>query len=160
MTLQLHRFRHFHQSGPAVRPDGSRSGVSLMEAMIVLTVIGVLIAISAPSFRRSMEQSNADIASANFLAIWSAQRIYWLDNHTCAATLADLDATDLLDQIIALRSLRYSYSITASDAVSFTAASTRQNSTLWSGPFTIGETGSLTGTVSAAGEADISSGFQ
>ena len=135
-------------------------GASLLEVVIVLTVIGVLITISTPSFRRSLEQTHADVAGANLRAIWNAQRLYWLELRTYATALSDLETFDLVDSSIVAGSARYSYSITAADAVSFTAAATRVGSTRWSGQFTISESGQLAGVISATGETDITPGFQ
>jgi prepilin-type N-terminal cleavage/methylation domain-containing protein len=60
----------------------TRRGFTLTELMVVTTLIGVMAAMSLPSFQRAMVQSRADIAAANLRAIWAAERLYWLENHT------------------------------------------------------------------------------
>ena len=135
-------------------------GVSLMEVMLVLTVIGILISMSAPSFSRSMEQSRADIAGANLRAIWSAERVYWLEYRTYTSNLSELDSLGLLDPTIVSGTSRYVYAIPSADASSFTAAATRTGSSRWTGQFTISEGGVLSGAIGATGEPDIVPGFQ
>ncbi len=125
----------------------------------MLTVIGILIAMSAPSFTRSVEQSHADIAGANLRAIWSAQRLYWLENRFYAADLAALQADNLIDSSIVNGSDRYSYQIAYADSTSFDAAASRTGSARWTGQFTIDEAGVVTGTITATGADDISPGF-
>jgi prepilin-type N-terminal cleavage/methylation domain-containing protein len=64
----------------ADRP-ATRRAFTLTELMVVTTLIGVMAAMSVPSFQRAMTQSRADIAAANLRAIWAAERLYWLENH-------------------------------------------------------------------------------
>ena len=42
-----------------------RRAFSLLEVIIVMTVIGVLMAMTVPHYQRAIEQSRADIAAAN-----------------------------------------------------------------------------------------------
>ncbi len=136
-----------------------RRGVSLAEVMLVLTVIGILISMSAPSFTRSMEQSRADIAGANLRAVWTAQRLYWLEYRTYTDDVAVLQSLGLLDPTITAAT-RYVYSIPAASDSAFTAAATRTGSVRWAGQFTIDEDGVLSGTVGATGHPDVVPGFQ
>jgi Tfp pilus assembly protein PilE len=131
-----------------------------MEVLTVLVVIGVLLSMAAPSFRRTTEQACADIAGAKLRAIWSAQRYYWLDNHTYATNLTDLSACDLLDSTITSGSARYSYSMVSADAQGFEAQANRIGSSRWTGSFTIDETGLITGTVQVGGGPGVTPGFQ
>ena len=148
-------------SGHFVTANGQRKvGVSLLEVMVVLTVVGILLSASAPSFLRSIEQTHADMSGANLRAIWNAQRLYWLENRTYANSLSVLESTDLLDPAIVSGAPRYNYSITFADASGFTAAATRIGSGHWSGQFVISENGQITGTVTAPGEHNITPGFQ
>ena len=131
-----------------------------MEVMLVLTVMGVLVSMSAPSFRRSMEQSRADIAGANLRAIWTAERIYWLENRTYTANLAELESLGLLDPTILSGTSHYTYTIPSASDNAFEARATRTGSARWSGYFLIDEDGALAGVVQATGEPDIVPGFQ
>jgi prepilin-type N-terminal cleavage/methylation domain-containing protein len=136
------------------------SGFSLVELMIVVSIIGVLIAISAPSYQRAMEQSRADTAAANLRAIWAAERLFWLEGHTFTDNLAGLQALGLLDPEIVLSANGYSYSVTSASATAFRAVAQRRPGTGWTGNFTIDETGQIGGDVQAAGQPIIVAGYQ
>ena len=66
---------------------GGTRGYTLVEMMIVLVVMSVMISLALPRFSRSLESARADVAGANLRAIWTAERIYWLDNRTYTANL-------------------------------------------------------------------------
>lgn len=138
----------------------SRHGFTLVELMVVVTTIGILIAMAAPSFRRSVEQSHADIAVANLRAIWTAERLYWLENREFTSTLDDLEDDDLIDTAIDAATSPYTYQITAADDDTFTATAARAGSTVWSGTFTIDQEGYVEGDISASGERSIGASFQ
>ena len=138
----------------------ARRGFSMVELMIVVTILMILVSTAIPSFHRSLEQSRADIAGANLQAIWSAERLYWLEYRTYTTSLTDLQALGLVDPIIVAGTDSYTYAVTAADAASFSATATRTGSTRWSGSFAIAEDGSVSGVVQATGESDISPGFQ
>lgn len=135
-------------------------GVSLMEVLIALAVIGVLVSMSVPSFRRSMEQSRADIAGANLRAIWSAERIYWLEYRCYTTDLSALESAGLLDPTIVSGTPQYAYAVASADSNSFTAAAARRGSAQWSGQFSISENGEVSGVLQATGEPNIVPGFQ
>ena len=137
-----------------------RGGVSLLEVVLVLTVIGILVSMSAPSFHRTIQQSHADVSGANLSAIWTAQRLYWLENHSYANDLTELENVGLLDPTIVAGTARYSYAVTSADDSTFTATATRTGSTRWSGQFEVHENGVLSGAVQASGQNDIVPGFQ
>ncbi|MBI1917209.1 MAG: prepilin-type cleavage/methylation domain-containing protein [Planctomycetes bacterium] len=124
-----------------------------MEVVLVMTILGVLVALSMPSYGRAVEQSRAEIAAANLRAIWSAQRLYWLEHRTYATTLTDL--SPLLDPALTLATSPYTYAISVADATTFTATATRTGSTQWSGELTIDQAGTVTGALHAVGETDI-----
>ncbi len=148
--------------GSRARSRGNRpaSGVSLVEVLVVLAIVGVLISMSAPSFRRSLEHSRADIAGANLRAIWVAQRIYWLEHRAYAGDFVALEEAGLLDPTIRAGTAYYAYAIVSADAGSFLAAATRIGSAKWSGQFTIGADGALAGRVTAEGETAITPAFE
>ena len=135
-----------------------RAAWSLLELLVVLVVVGVMLTISAPSFRRAVEQSRADIAAANLRAIWAAQRLYWLDQHTYTSNFADLQP--LLDPSIPSSSSVYVYSIGSADGSTFTATATRTGSGTWSGQFTIDQTGAVSGSLQGTDGTSIVPGFQ
>lgn len=145
---------------PCVKKAIGRLGFSLVEVILVLTVMGILLALSAPSFRRSMEQSRADIAGANLRAIWAAERLYWLEYRTYTDDLAELESLGLLDPTIVTAATRYVYGIPSAGSDAFTATATRTGSERWSGQFSIDQDGVLSGTIQSAGEPAITPGFQ
>jgi prepilin-type N-terminal cleavage/methylation domain-containing protein len=136
----------------------SRNAVTLLEIMVVLTVIGILISFSVPTYQRAIEQSRADIAAANLRAVWSAQRLYWLENHCYTGDLGLLRGMGLLDPTITLSASGYSYSATAAKDT-FSAIAARTGSSRWNGKFEIDQTGAISGAIRAQGEPDIAPGF-
>ena len=133
-----------------------RNAFSLIEVVVTMTILAVLLALSAPSVLQTMEQSHADLAGASLRSISAAQRFYWLENRTYAASLQDLIDDELIDDELISASPRYEFSITAADAPGFTAQARRRGfngagnpiyNGAWSGDFEIDETGEITGEV-------------
>lgn len=159
VAAQRCRWRSARRPARPTSLRSQRTGISLYEVIIALAVIGVLMASSVPSFSRSVEQSHADMAGANLRAIWSAQRLYWLEHRTFASDLTTLESLGLLDPTIVSGGSRYSYSMAASDDETFAASATRVGSARWSGQFSVDETGSVSGTIQASGVPAMSPGF-
>jgi prepilin-type N-terminal cleavage/methylation domain-containing protein len=136
------------------------NGFSLIEVLIVMILIGVLISWGLPGYQRAMEQSRADTAGANLRAIWSAERLYWLENHTYTTDLAALRDLGLLDPGIVTSTMGYSYRVTSASSTAFQAVASRVNNPRWSGDLIITETGLTSGTITASGETNIAPGFQ
>jgi prepilin-type N-terminal cleavage/methylation domain-containing protein len=146
--------------------SAARRGFTLTELMVVTTLIGVMAAMSVPSFQRAIEQSRADIAVANLRAIWAAERLYWLEyhNYTTATTpttnpdpaLQSLQNLGLIDMEVVAGVGGYTYSVTSGTPTAFTARATRAGSTDF---FTIDQDGVVSGTVNIGGIA-ITPGFQ
>jgi type IV pilus assembly protein PilE len=143
-----------------VPPAAAQRGFSLVEVMIVLTVLAILVAIAVPSYTRAVEQSRADVAVADLRAIWAAQRIYWLEQRVYSADLPSLESIGLLDPTLLQGPSGYAYAVSEADAGTFTASATRTGSSVFSGQFTIDATGAIAGSVVAAGQPDILPGFQ
>jgi prepilin-type N-terminal cleavage/methylation domain-containing protein len=138
----------------------TRLGWSLIEVLVVVTMMAILISITVPNFVRSLEQSHADIAAANLRAIWTAERLYWLENRTYSANLSQLQSLGLLDPAIGSATAVYLFQVQSPDPNSFSATATRAGSLRWKGAFTIDQTGTLTGSIQAHGEPTIVPGFQ
>ncbi|MBU4273153.1 MAG: prepilin-type N-terminal cleavage/methylation domain-containing protein [Planctomycetes bacterium] len=132
---------------------------TLVEVMVVLIVVAVLTAFCVPSFQRALEQSRADVAAANLRAIWSAERLYWLENHAYTADLSGLQDLGMIDPEIVLSTTGYVYSATTA-ADGFQATAERTGSTFRSGQLMIDETGAISGEVTAGDGTVISPGFQ
>jgi type IV pilus assembly protein PilE len=153
MTKLLADREHLSQRGRRIRP-----GFSLPEILCVILIIGILTSLSVPRFQRALEQSRADIAAANLRVIWSAQRLYWLDNHRYTTNLSDL--APLLDPSILNSTVTYNYGLVSADSTTFKATATRNGATAWSGTLTIDQTGTITGQLQAPGQPIIVPGFQ
>jgi Tfp pilus assembly protein PilE len=128
--------------------------MTLLELVMVTVIIGILASMAVPSFHRALEQSRADVACANLRAIWSAQRLYWLDNRTYAPDLATLQSLDLLDDSLSNQPYYY-YEIGNADATTFTAWATRVSNSSWNGSFNITQGGQVNGYLSAYNQDDI-----
>jgi Tfp pilus assembly protein PilE len=138
---------------------GKCRGISLLELTIVTVIIGILVTMSLPSFQRGLEQSRADLAAANLRSIWSAQRMYWIDNRTYAVDLDTLASAGLLDSAVSAQS-NYELEITSADATTFAATATRSSNARWNGTFTIDQSGVVSGSLVADGMASIVPGYQ
>lgn len=133
-----------------------RRAFSLIEVIVTMTILAVLMAISAPSVIRSVEQSHADLAGAGLRMIHAAQRFYWLDNRTYATNMQTLVDAGLLDENLTGTQARYEYSIVSATDSTFQAQARRRLidefgapifDGAWQGTFSIDETGVLSGTV-------------
>ena len=138
-------------------------GYTLVEMMVVLVVMSVMISFGIPQFSRALEQSRADVAGANLRAIWSAERIYWLDNRNYTSSLSALVNLNLLDPTIPSDTF-YSYQVQvpATDGTPFSASAQRIGNSSWSGTLSITQDGTFTSTsiLSCPGQANIVVGFQ
>jgi len=130
-------------------------GYSLLETIIALVVFGVLISMGIPRFQQSLEQSRADVAGANLRAIWSAQRLYWLQNRTYSPDLPTLLAANLIDPSLPTASTPYTYQVSGSSESTFTATATRAAGSSWSGSYTIAQDGTFTGSFQHSGTGII-----
>ena len=103
-----------------------RGGFTLVELSIAIVIIGVLLSLVVPSFVRVAEQNRVDAASQYLRSIWSAERIYWLENKTFTSSLSDLQALGLIDTKIAAGNDGYfNYSITDATSSTFTVDAVR-----------------------------------
>ena len=121
--------------------------------MVVTIIIGIMAAMSLPSFQRAIQQSRADVAGANLRAIWAAERLYWLEYHAYTDKLAAQPAPSppglvdlgLLDpSAFTTGAGNYTYQASvATDLSGFTATATNPDGNI---TITINETGVVTPT--------------
>jgi type II secretory pathway pseudopilin PulG len=129
--------------------------------LIAMVVFATLISMVIPHFQQSLEQSRADIAGANLRSIWSAQRLYWLENRTYSPDLPTLLSANLIDPSLTTSTSPYTYQIASSSSTWFTATAARSGSTAWAGTFTIAADGTFSGTIQqSGGSVSIVPGFQ
>ena len=127
-----------------VRPRG----ITLLELGICVIIMGILVALVAPSFTRVTEQNRVDASAQYLRSVWSAQRVYWLENRTFADNFAVLDGLGLIDVKIAAGSDGYfAYVISNVTDTTFTVTATRSGSSAWSGTLTITQDGEVSGNV-------------
>lgn len=144
------------------RTPRTARGISLIETMIVVTIIGILASIGVPRFEQAIEQSRANIAAANLRAIWTGQRAYWLQNNAFAPDLATLRSANLLDPGIeddnggstTADGTAYVYLIAQSTTSTFQATARRVNSSASQGTLTIDQNGDGSGSI----QMDLSGG--
>jgi len=96
-------------------------GVTLLELMIVVVIIGILTAIAYPSYRQFVERAKRTEAKALLLQIAIDQERFYLQNSTFG-NMADLQ----FDEPQMTDSDAYSVTITANTASNFTAVATYQ----------------------------------
>ncbi len=96
-------------------------GVTLLELMIVVVILGILTAIAYPSYRQFIERAKRTEAKALLLRIAVDQERFYLQNNTFG-TMAQLqyDEPQITD------SEAYSVTITANTASNFSATATYQ----------------------------------
>ncbi len=150
---------HKWQNRQGERGRRTARGFSIMEVMVVLLIMGVLIAMCAPTYQVALEQSRADIASANLRAIWAAQRLYWLTTQSYSGDLNQLESFGLIDPMLTSSTV-YAYAIATADSSSFSATATRIGSSVWSGTLTVDQTGNIFGSIEGVGQPTVTPAFQ
>lgn len=96
-------------------------GVTLLELMIVVVIVGILASIAYPSYRQHVQRAKRTEAMSTLLQIATEQERYYLSNNTYADDLTDLGfAADPLTT----ETGTYQVDITAGDADTYTATAT------------------------------------
>ncbi|MBN1394417.1 MAG: prepilin-type N-terminal cleavage/methylation domain-containing protein [Pirellulales bacterium] len=144
---------------PRIPTSPPPKAFTLVEVMVVLIVVAVLTALGIPSFQRALEQSRVDVASANLRAVWSAQRLYWLEYHTYTGDLSGLQGLGMIDSEILGASSGFTYAATGSTDA-FTATATRSGSTYWTGSLSIDQDGTVSGSTASGSGTVITPGYQ
>jgi len=67
-----------------------QSGFTLVELMIVVTVVGILASVAVPSYTDYITRANRQAAQQVLMRVNTAQEQYFMDNKTYVTTLADL----------------------------------------------------------------------
>lgn len=97
--------------------DRSQKGFTLMELMIVLTIVGILGAIAFPGYRNYVIRSARSEAKSALMTLASKQEQYFSNNKTYAANLSDVNMSALTEggnyQIEIVSATSNSYSLRA-----------------------------------------------
>ena len=70
----------------------TEQGFTLLEIMVVVTILGLLAAFIVPNVIGQGEKAKADLAKANMASIANALDMYKLDNHNYPSTQQGLEA--------------------------------------------------------------------
>ena len=70
-------------------------GFTLLELLVVISIVGILAAMALPGFGRTIERSRVRDTQATLASLYSAERVYRLDQ-TTYGTLANLVANRYL----------------------------------------------------------------
>ncbi len=98
-------------------------GMTLMELMIVVVIIGIITAIAFPNYRQFVARAKRSEAKAALLQIATNQERFYLQNSTFTTDMTMLGFQT--DPYIS-DSDSYSISVTAADASDYTAVATYQ----------------------------------
>lgn len=128
-----------------------RNGFTLLELVVTVIVLMVIIRFAIPQYRVAIEQNRVDLAGSRLLMIYTAQRMYFVDNQTFAPAMGDLVHAKLLDaQLAGGGDSKFGYGISGASPTGFTATATRLSTPTpqyFAGDLTIDEKGILGGNV-------------
>ena len=99
-------------------------GISLIELLIVIVIIGIMAAIAYPSYRQFVTRAKRTEAKAALLQIAQNQERFYLQNNTYTADMTQLGFPVGAGFITDTDS--YSITVTAADANDFSAVATYQ----------------------------------
>jgi len=129
----------------------SRRGATLLEMGISITIMGILLALVVPSFKRVSEQSRVDAAAQYLRSIWCAERIYWLENRAFTDSLPTLNNMGLIDAKLLTATGGFTYSLSDVRTDEFTATAQRTGSGSWTGTLQIKQDGEVMGFITDGG---------
>ncbi len=100
-------------------------GVTLLELMIVVVIIGILAAIAYPNYRQYAARAKRTEAKTALLKIAANQERFYLQNNTYTTNMMQLGFP--VGAAFITNSNSYSISVTVADGNNFTAIATYQN---------------------------------
>ena len=106
-------------------------GVTLMELMIVVVILGILTAIAYPSYRQYAAKAKRTEAKVALMQIAAMQERFYLQNHTYTEDMTDLGFP--VGENFTTDSNAYVVNVTAADAATFSATAIYQNADVEAG---------------------------
>ncbi len=104
--------------------DMKRSGFTLLELIVGVVIVGILASIALPNFSKSIEKTKVRDAQTTLSAIYSAEKIYRLDQNTYG-TLPNLVGSNYIsDPDPSNSNSEWNFGV-ASAVSTFTATATR-----------------------------------
>ena len=100
-------------------------GITLMELMIVVVIVGILAAIAYPNYRDFTARAKRNEAKAALLKLATNQERFYLNNNQYTTDMTDLGFNNDCP-LYRTDSTTYAVCITAADASTFTAVATYQ----------------------------------
>jgi type IV pilus assembly protein PilE len=101
-----------------------REGFSLLELLIVITLIGILAGIAIIRYGPALESARRAEAYAVLTEIVTAEKRYYLDNNSYTTTITDLDSFDAVPA-----SANFTFSVPSADASTGYAEAARSSAT-------------------------------
>lgn len=112
-----------------------RSGVTLVELMIAVAIVGILAAIAFPSYQRYTVSTHRASAQSHLLDIAQNQQQYLVDNRAYASTLADLNGMTTPADVSQYYTI--TIDVSAGPPPTFTATATPKAGTAQAGDVTL-----------------------
>jgi len=129
-----------------VKTKRSNTGFTLTELVVTFVVIAVVAGLAMPYYGRAIESARAHQAVAGLRQIYTAERIYRLEEGFYFPDTGSAGAADINDNLtVRLNETDWTYALTASSANSFTATATRAGGSVGysGGQIQIDESGTL-----------------
>lgn len=136
-----------------------RRGFSLIESLVAMAIMAILLSFAIPRIRQASEQMRLDAAALHLKALWSAQRVHFLETGSFATSLGGLNSLALVDSIGGGSSSAWEYTMTSLVPGEFVATATRKSGD-WVGMMTIDETGRIEGGLDTDDGLHLSPGEQ
>jgi type IV pilus assembly protein PilE len=93
-------------------------GITLVELLITVVIVGILTVVAVPSYRQFMQRSQRVEAKEALLHMANNQERFYLQNHTYADNLSDLQIENLTENGL------YALSIVSADRQQFVVRAT------------------------------------